>query len=97
MEKMEKVYNDAVEALNKYSKNETKDTAVDNPEKVLEGMSEDKKNYLNFILRQIEFNTDFAKWFKASMTMNPKEWIVFNKKVNAAIAKKEHKDDKDNS
>ena len=64
---------------------------------IIEAMSEDKKNYLNFILRQIEFNTDFAKWFKASLSMNPKEWIVFNKKVNAAIAKKEHKDDKDNS
>ena len=93
MEKTEKVYTDAVEALNKYSKNESKDTTVDNPEKVIESMSEDKKNYLNFILRQIEFNTDFAKWFKASLTMNAKEWIVFNKKVNAAFAKKDHSND----
>ena len=60
---------------------------------IIGGMSEDKKNYLMFVLRQIELGTDFAKWFKASKTMNPKEWAVFNKKVNAAIAKKEHKDD----
>ena len=60
---------------------------------IIEGMSEDKKNYLMFVLRQIELGTDFAKWFKANLSMNPKEWIVFNKKVNAAIAKKEHKDD----
>ena len=90
---MEKVYTDAVEALNKYSKNETKDTAVNNPEKVLESMSEDKKNYLNFILRQIEFNTDFAKWFRASLTMDHREKDAFDKKVNAAIAKKDHSND----
>ena len=53
---------------------------------IIGGMSEDKKNYLMFVLRQIELGTDFAKWFKASMTMDGKEWIVFNKKVNAAIA-----------
>jgi len=91
MEKMEKVYTDAVKALNKYSKNETKDTVVDNPEKVLEGMSEDKKNYLNFILRQIEFNTDFAKWFKASLTMDHREKDAFDRRVRDAIH------DKDNS
>lgn len=56
-------------------------------------MNEDKKNYLMFILRQIELGTDFAKWFKASMAMNPKEWVVFNKKVNAAFAKKDHSND----
>ena len=83
---MEKVYTDAVEALNKYSKNETKDTA-----KVLEAMTEDKKNYLKFILRQIEFNTDFAKWFKASLTMDHKEKDAFDRRVRDAIH------DKDNS
>lgn len=56
-------------------------------------MNEDKKNYLMFILRQIELGTDFAKWFKASTTMSPKEWTVFNKKVNAAFAKKDHGND----
>ena len=60
---------------------------------IIGGMSEDKKNYLMFVLRQIELETDFAKWFKASMTMDAKEWIVFNKKVNAAIAKKVSKND----
>ena len=60
---------------------------------IIGGMSEDKKNYLMFVLRQIELETDFSKWFKASMTMNPKEWVVFNKKVNAAFTKKDHKDD----
>ena len=60
---------------------------------IIEGMSEDKKNYLMFVLRQIELGTDFSKWFKASLTMDAKEWIVFNKKVNAAFAKKDHKDD----
>lgn len=60
---------------------------------IIGGMSEDKKNYLMFVLRQIELGTDFAKWFKASMTMNPKEWFVFNKKVNAAIVKKDSKND----
>lgn len=76
MEKTEKIYTDAVEALNKYSKNETKDTVVNNPEKVIESMSEDKKNYLNFILRQIELGTDFAKWFKASLTMDRRERCI---------------------
>lgn len=56
-------------------------------------MNEDKKNYLMFILRQIELGTDFAKWFKASLTMNPNEWTVFNKKVNVAFAKKDHGND----
>lgn len=60
---------------------------------IIGGMNEDKKNYLMFVLRQIELETDFAKWFKASMTMNPKEWVVFNKKVNAAFAKKDSKND----
>lgn len=60
---------------------------------IIGGMSEDKKNYLMFVLRQIELGTDFAKWFKASMAMNPKEWVVFNKKVNAAFAKKDHGND----
>ena len=82
MEKTEKVYTD---------KNEAKDTAVNNPEKVLESMSEDKKNYLNFILRQIEFNTDFAKWFRASLTMDQREKDAFDRRVRDAIH------DKDNS
>lgn len=60
---------------------------------IIGGMSEDKKNYLMFVLRQIELGTDFAKWFKASTTMTPKEWVVFNKKVNAAFAKKDHSND----
>ena len=90
---MEKVYTDAVEALNKYSKNETKDVAVNNPEKVIESMTEDKKNYLAFILRQIEFNTDFAKWFKASLTMDKREKDAFNQKVREAIQKKESRHD----
>ena len=60
---------------------------------IIGGMNEDKKNYLMFVLRQIELGTDFAKWFKASMTMNPKEWVVFNKKVNAAFDKKDSKND----
>lgn len=88
---MEKIYTDAVEALNKYSKNETKDTVVNNPEKVIESMSEDKKNYLNFILRQIELGTDFAKWFKASLTMDRREKDAFDRRVRDAIH------DKDNS
>ena len=58
---------------------------------IIEGMSEDKKNYLNFILRQIEFNTDFAKWFKASLTMDHKEKDAFDRRVRDAIH------DKDNS
>lgn len=77
---MEKIYTD-----------ETKDTIVNNPDKVLEGMSEDKKNYLNFILRQINLDTDFAKWFKASLTMDHKEKDAFDRKVRDAIH------DKDNS
>ena len=93
MEKMEKVYTDAVEALNKYSKNEAKDITVNNPEKVIESMTEDKKNYLAFILRQIEFNTDFAKWFKASLTMDKREKDAFNQKVREAIQKKESRHD----
>ena len=60
---------------------------------IIGGMSEDKKNYLMFVLRQIELGTDFAKWFKASLTMNANEWIVFNKKVNAAFDKKDSKND----
>lgn len=60
---------------------------------IIGGMSEDKKNYLMFVLRQIELGTDFSKWFKASLTMNPNEWIVFNKKVNAAFDKKDSKND----
>lgn len=60
---------------------------------IIDGMNEDKKNYLMFVLRQIEFNTDFAKWFKASRMMSPKEFIVFDKKVNAAFAKKDSKND----
>ena len=90
---MEKVYTDAVEALNKYSKNEAKDITVNNPEKVIESMTEDKKNYLAFILRQIEFNTDFAKWFKASLTMDKREKDAFNQKVREAIQKKESRHD----
>lgn len=60
---------------------------------IIGGMNEDKKSYLMFVLRQIELGTDFSKWFKASMAMNPKEWVVFNKKVNAAFAKKDSKND----
>lgn len=60
---------------------------------IIGGMNEDKKNYLMFVLRQIELGTDFSKWFKASLTMNPNEWIVFNKKVNAAFDKKDSKND----
>lgn len=60
---------------------------------IIDEMSEDKKNYLMFVLRQIELGTDFAKWFKASMAMDAKEWIVFNKKLNAAFAKKDHSND----
>lgn len=60
---------------------------------IIGGMSEDKKNYLMFVLRQIELGTDFSKWYKASLTMNPNEWTVFNKKVNAAFAKKDHSND----
>ena len=58
---------------------------------IIGGMSEDKKNYLNFILRQIEFNTDFAKWFKASLTMDHREKDAFDRRVRDAIH------DKDNS
>ena len=58
---------------------------------IIEGMSEDKKNYLNFILRQIEFNTDFAKWFKASLTMDHREKDALDRRVRDAIH------DKDNS
>ena len=90
---MEKVYTDTVEALNKYSKNETKDVAVNNPEKVIESMTEDKKNYLAFILRQIEFNTDFAKWFKASLSMDKREKDAFDRRVREAIQKKESRHD----
>lgn len=60
---------------------------------IIGGMNEDKKSYLMFVLRQIELGTDFSKWFKASLTMNGNEWIVFNKKVNAAFAKKDHSND----
>lgn len=60
---------------------------------IIGGMNDDKKNYLMFVLRQIELGTDFSKWFKASLAMNFKEWFVFNKKVNAAIDKKDHKND----
>jgi hypothetical protein len=58
---------------------------------IIGGMSEDKKNYLNFILRQIELGTDFAKWFKASMTMDRREKDAFDRRVRDAIH------DKDNS
>lgn len=78
------------------NRNETGKEFTPNEKEIAEiigGMSEDKKNYLMFVLRQIELGTDFAKWFKASLAMNPKEWIVFNKKVNAAIAKKDSKND----
>lgn len=78
------------------NRNEAGKEFVPNEKEIAEiigGMNEDKKSYLMFVLRQIELGTDFAKWFKASMAMNAKEWIVFNKKVNAAFAKKDHSND----
>lgn len=56
-------------------------------------MTEDQKSYFKFVLRQIELDTDFAKWFKAGRVMNWKQRFVFDKKVNAAISKKAKRDD----
>jgi len=77
--------NNRNEASKEFAPNEKEITEI------IEGMSEDKKNYLNFILRQIEFNTDFAKWFKASLTMDQREKNAFDRRVRDAIH------DKDNS
>lgn len=60
-----------------------------NDNEVIKGYDEDQKNYLNFFLRQIELDTDFAKWFKGFRRMNGLQKSVFNKKVSEAIKKKD--------